>query len=350
MMFDILPKGTHAHSYIMAYTSIDDLKVDGGRSLKTAAGDEIDLVEAAKGWAAKLEAATQISTGNQGELAAFIAYARSYPSNFLALVDSYDTLRSGVPNYLAVALALNAAGYEPIGIRLDSGDLAYLSKESRAMFIATAEAFDLPAFGEHRIVASNDINEKTLESLNQQRHEIDIFGIGTNLVTCQGQPALGGVYKLCEIEEKPRIKLSQEVEKVTLPGRKEAYRLYNSQNEPVLDLLCRVGGETPEPGKRILCKHPFDEVKRCYMTPTKVELLHEMVWGPKTEGGDSTLIIDGLPGIEEVRKFAISGLEGLRSDHRRLLNPTPYKISVTSELHEHLHTLWQSNVPITDLS
>lgn len=349
MMFNILPKGTHAHSYIMAYSSIDDLKVDGGRSLKTSAGDEVDLVELTQEWAAKLTAATGIPAGNQGELAAFMAYARSYPSNFLALVDSYDTLKSGVPNFLAVALALYDAGYAPVGIRLDSGDLAYLSKESRAMFVRTAEAFDLPAFREYRIVASNDINEKTLESLNQQGHEIDIFGIGTNLVTCQGQPALGGVYKLCEIEELPRIKLSQEVDKVTLPGRKEAYRLYNSQNEPVLDLLCRVGGETPEPGKRILCKHPFDEVKRCYMTPTKVELLHHMVWGPSEEGGDSTLLVP-IPNIETVRGLAASELAVLRSDHRRLLNPTPYKISVTSELHEHLHTLWQSNVPITDIS
>jgi nicotinate phosphoribosyltransferase len=333
----------------MAYSGIDELKVDGGRSLKTVAGDEIDLVELTQEWAGKLTSSAGISAGNQGELAAFIAYARSYPSNFLALVDSYDTLKSGVPNYLAVALALHAAGYAPVGIRLDSGDLAYLSKECRAMFVRTAEVFDLPAFREHRIVASNDINEKTLESLNQQGHEIDIFGIGTNLVTCQGQPALGGVYKLCEIEERPRIKLSQEVEKVTLPGRKEAYRLYNSQNEPVLDLLCRVGGEIPAPGKRILCKHPFDEVKRCYMTPTRVELLHHMVWGPSEEGGDSSLRVP-LPTIQAVRDLAASELAVLRSDHRRLLNPTPYKISVTSELHEHLHTLWQSNVPITDLS
>lgn len=348
-MFNILPKGTHAHSYIMAYSGLDELKPDG-RSLQTAdGGEEIDLVAASLEWGVKLKAATGICPGNEGEFAAFIAYARSYPTNFLALVDSYDTLKSGVPNYLSVSLALHAAGYLPAGIRLDSGDLAYLSKESRAMFIRCAEAFDVPSFKEHRIVASNDINEKTLESLNQQHHQIDVFGIGTNLVTCQGQPALGGVYKLCEIEEKPRIKLSQEVEKVTLPGRKESYRLYNSMGEPALDLLCRVGGETPVAGQRILCKHPFDEVKRCYITPTKVELLHEMVWGPDEAGAPSTLRSE-LPSIDEVRRNAIAGLEGLRSDHRRLLNPTPYKISVTAELHEHLHTLWQSNVPITDLS
>ena len=224
------------------------------------------------------------------------------------------------------------------------------------MFIRCAEAFDVPSFKEHRIVASNDINEKTLESLNQQHHQIDVFGIGTNLVTCQGQPALGGVYKLCEIEEKPRIKLSQEVEKVTLPGRKQAFRLYNKANEPVIDLLCRVGGEVPVPGKRILCKHSFDEVKRCFITPTRVEPLHTMVWGPKSnaEGeavpdAPSELLVD-MPSIEQVRNEAMRELEMLRTDHRRLLNPTPYKVSVTAELHNHLHELWQTNVPIDDLS
>ena len=349
MMFGITPRGTHAHSYIMAHTGLDDLKEDGGRSLRTTAGEEIDLVQQALEWGAKLKEATGIVTGNQGELAAFIAYARSYPSNFLALADSYDTLKSGIPNYLAVSLALHAAGYEPVGVRLDSGDLAYLSREVRAMFVRAAEAFELPSFGKHRIVASNDINEKTLESLNQQGHEIDVFGIGTNLVTCQGQPALGGVYKLCEIQGKPRIKLSQEVEKVTLPGRKEAYRLYNRDGDPVLDLMCRVGGETPQEGRRILCKHPFDEVKRCYMTPSKVEKLHTLVWGPPEEGADSLLLKD-LPSIEQVRDTAMARLDTLRTDHRRLLNPTPYKVSVSTELHTHLHQLWQSNVPITDLS
>ena len=143
-----------------------------------------------------------------------------------------------------------------------------------------------------------------------------------------------GVYKLCEIEGLPRIKLSEHVEKVTLPGRKEAYRLFNKDGLPVIDLLCKFGGEVPVVGQRILCKHPFDEVKRCYITPSKVELLQKMVWGPKTEGAASTVLCD-VPSIADVRSFAAEQMDSLRPDHRRLLNPTPYKISVTAELHDH---------------
>lgn len=136
---------------------------------------------------------------NKGELAAFISYAIAFPSNFLALVDTYDVLKSGIPNFLAVALALNECSYQAGGIRLDSGDLAYLSLEVRANFTAVSLKYNLPYIKNLNIVASNDINEDTLISLEQQGHSIDSFGIGTHLVTCQKQPALGCVYKLVEV-------------------------------------------------------------------------------------------------------------------------------------------------------
>jgi nicotinate phosphoribosyltransferase len=151
-------------------------------------------------------------------------------------------VQSGIPNFICVALALSEIGYKvsftpwtfpawlsrkvfalmslvvprkPLGIRLDSGDLAYLSKEARAMFAAADKVFPFANLATNcRIVASNDINEAVLMSLNDQGHSIDTFGIGTNLVTCQAQPALGMVYKLVEINGKPRMKLSQEVTKV----------------------------------------------------------------------------------------------------------------------------------------
>ncbi len=142
------------------------------------------------------------------------SWGRAFPNGYLALVDTYDTLKSGVPNFLAVALALHRLGYRAVGVRLDSGDLAYLSKQTRKMFRSAGKRVGLDYFGQFSITASNDINEDTLVSLNQQGHEIDVFGIGTNLVTCQAQPALGCVYKLVEIHGMPRIKLSQEVSKV----------------------------------------------------------------------------------------------------------------------------------------
>ena len=137
---------------------------------------------------------------NKGELAAFISYAIAFPTNFLALVDTYDVLRSGVPNFLAVARALHECNYQAIGLRLDSGDLAYLSLEVRARFNETAKKFNIPYIKHFTIVASNDINEDTLISLEKQGHAIDSFGIGTHLVTCQKQPALGCVYKLVEVK------------------------------------------------------------------------------------------------------------------------------------------------------
>jgi nicotinate phosphoribosyltransferase len=136
---------------------------------------------------------------NKGELAAFISYAIAFPTGFLALVDTYDVLKSGVPNFLAVTLALHKCNYQAMGLRLDSGDLAYLSLEVRARFAETAEKFNIPYIKNLTIVASNDINEDILISLEKQEHAIDTFGIGTHLVTCQKQPALGCVYKLVEV-------------------------------------------------------------------------------------------------------------------------------------------------------
>jgi nicotinate phosphoribosyltransferase len=136
---------------------------------------------------------------NKGELAAFISYAIAFPTSFLALVDTYDVLKSGVPNFLSVARALHECNYQAIGLRLDSGDLAYLSLEVRARFTEAAKIFNIPYIKDFNIVASNDINEDILISLEKQKHAIDAFGIGTHLVTCQKQPALGCVYKLVEV-------------------------------------------------------------------------------------------------------------------------------------------------------
>jgi nicotinate phosphoribosyltransferase len=146
---------------------------------------------------------------NKGELAAFISYAIAFPSGFLALVDTYDVLKSGLPNFLAVARALHECNYQAVGLRLDSGDLAYLSLEVRQKFVTAAEHFNLSYMKDFNIVASNDINEDILISLEKQEHAIDTFGIGTHLVTCQKQPALGCVYKLVEVSifgNKKRVK------------------------------------------------------------------------------------------------------------------------------------------------
>ena len=154
---------------------------------------------------------------------------------------------------LCVARALVEHGHRPVGVRLDSGDLAYLSRETRALFVEYGARYGFAAsVGKALIVASNDINEKVLLALNDQGHEIDAFGIGTNLVTCQAQPALGMVFKLVEINGAPRIKLSNERVKMTIPGKKEVYRLRGKDGQALLDVMVRDGeANKPAPGRRI---------------------------------------------------------------------------------------------------
>ena len=151
MTFSILPKGAHHHAFIMAYSSIDDLsKADGGRDICTSAGEVVDIVDQSLAWAEKLQNRCGQPAGHQGELAAFCAFARSYPTNFLAQVDTYDALNSGLSNFLAVSLALHAAGYAPVGIAIGSGDLAYQSKEARRIFRKVADTFEVPSFRDLR--------------------------------------------------------------------------------------------------------------------------------------------------------------------------------------------------------
>lgn len=193
------------------------------------------------------------------ELEAFRAYARSFPENCLILVDTYDTLKSGVPNAITVFNELRQAGYEPKGIRLDSGDLAYLSKKARKML-------DAAGFEKAIICASGDLDEESIRSLRSQGAKIDSWGIGTKLITSADMPALGGVYKLAAVfengEEIPKIKLSDTTEKITNPGQKEIYRLYdNATGRAIADYIVR-SGETVDTSRPLELFHPVETWKR----------------------------------------------------------------------------------------
>lgn len=193
------------------------------------------------------------------ELEAFRAYARSFPDNCLILVDTYDTLKSGVPNAITVFNELRQAGYEPKGIRLDSGDLAYLSKKARKML-------DAAGFEKAIICASGDLDEESIRSLRSQGAKIDSWGIGTKLITSADMPALGGVYKLAAVfengEEIPKIKLSDTTEKITNPGQKEIYRLYdNATGRAIADYIVR-SGETVDTSRPLELFHPVETWKR----------------------------------------------------------------------------------------
>ncbi|XP_043264256.1 nicotinate phosphoribosyltransferase isoform X5 [Colletes gigas] len=341
-LYNIPVSGTHAHAYITSFTGFDDLQEKTLAHKET--GEVYDLLELAYKHRDSIAAdvGTLVSEASSGELAALISYAIAFPQRFVALVDTYD-VKSGLLNFCAVALALNDLGYKSIGIRIDSGDLAYLSNAARDIFERIAAKYNIPWFAKLMICASNDINEETILSLNEQSHKIDCFGIGTHLVTCQRQPALGCVFKMVEINGQPRIKLSQEVGKVTIPGKKDSFRLYGADGYALIDLLQKSTEEVPQVKQKVLCRHPFQESKRAYVIPTRVESLHKVYW-------KNGKLCQPLPTLHEIRNRVQESLKTLRNDHKRNFNPTPYKVAVSDDLYNFIHDLWLQNAPIGELS
>ena len=183
-LFDIPLKGTHAHAYVTSFTGAEDM---ANAEIKHKFEDYVEknFYDKCLEWRKQL--ATHLNIMNEahnGELAAFASYAVAFPKEFLALIDTYDVSRSGILNFAAVAMALNDLGYRALGVRIDSGDLAYLSNIAREAFESVSKQFSVEWFANLIIVASNDINEDTILSLNDQGHSIDVFGIGTHLGKC----------------------------------------------------------------------------------------------------------------------------------------------------------------------
>jgi nicotinate phosphoribosyltransferase len=314
-LLDLPIAGTHAHSFVQSYTSLELVETLTVKRLKKEEGNDDDMV-CLLPMALKYREETGWHDTNEGELAAFVGYACSFPNGFLCLIDTYDTLQSGLRNFVLVALALDDLGYKPKGIRLDSGDLSYFSLECEYVFHKMADRFDRSFFFDLDIVASNDINENILHSLNKQGHAITMFGIGTNLVTCQAQPALGCVYKLVEVDGTPRIKLSNDMEKVLIPGRKVAYRLFGEAGWPLLDLLVGVDeDDQPSEGKRTLCLHPFLEQKRVAVVPKRVVKLHSLVFD-----GKNGVVPGQMVSLGETRQFVIDQIKHSRPDLLRYVN------------------------------
>ncbi|KAF7272765.1 hypothetical protein GWI33_014474 [Rhynchophorus ferrugineus] len=342
-LFNIPVKGTHAHSYVTSFSDFSELTE---RELQPKNGGfPKNLLELAVHFRKRLVSifSVLLSEVNDGELAAFVSFALAFPENFMALVDTYDVKKSGLINFCATALALHELGYKAVGIRLDSGDLAYLSVVGRTYFKKVQEEYGIPYFSSLMIMASNDINEETILSLNEQGHCIDSFGIGTHLVTCQKQPALGCVYKMVELDGQLKIKLSQDVEKVTIPGKKDAYRLFGEAGFALIDILQKSEEDAPSINQKVLCRHPFQESKRAFVKPSKVTKLHVLCF-------DKGNICQPLKNLQEIRKNVEDSLKILRPDIKRNLNPTPYKVSVSDNLYNFLHTLWLQNAPIGELS
>jgi putative nicotinate phosphoribosyltransferase len=277
-MFGIPVKGTHAHSWVMSFPD---------------------------------------------EITAFREYARLYPEGCLLLVDTYDTLKSGVPNAIKVFDELKASGHKPLGIRLDSGDLAYLSREARKML-------DAAGYKDCLIFASGDIDEEILTSLRVQDAKIDVYGIGTKLITSYTNPSLGGVYKLAAIEQDgkmvPKIKLSDTHAKITNPGMKRVVRLYNKYGNAVADLITLIDDVIDE-SKPLTIYHPEQIWKRTTLENfTAKNLMVDIFKNGK--------LVYKMPTLAEIGEAADASLKEFYPEYLRTVNPQEYKVDLSDNLYE----------------
>ena len=248
------------------------------------------------------------------EYTAFRDFAASHPENAILLVDTYDTLKSGVPNAIKIGQEMEQRNQKLKGIRLDSGDLAYLSRKSREML-------DQAGLDYVKISVSNQLDEHLIKSLLDQDAPIDIFGVGTSLVTGRPDAALDGVYKLSYFRDKPRIKLSETISKVTLPHKKQVYRMLDHNGHFTgADVVTLAEEENPE---RMI--HPFDPLKHMNIGDLQKEPLLQKVM----EDGK---IIQEQKSIEEIASFSRERLKKLPQEYKRFFNPHIYKVGISEKL------------------
>ncbi|MDD4839385.1 MAG: nicotinate phosphoribosyltransferase [Clostridia bacterium] len=278
-MFDIAIKGTHAHSWVMSFPD---------------------------------------------ELTSFREYANTYPDNCMLLVDTYNTLKSGIPNAIKVFDELKAAGHKPVGIRLDSGDIAYLSKKARIML-------DEAGHSDVSICASGDIDEDILLALDTQEAKVDIYGIGTKLITSYINPSLGGVYKLSAIEENgvmvPKMKISNTAEKNTNPGEKKIVRLVDRESGMALaDLICLVEDKIDD-SKPLTIFDPHHTWKKTTLENFgAVELMQEVFKDGK--------LVYKLPTLSQIAKYSDANKSAFYPEYRRVINTQDYKVDLSDTLFE----------------
>ena len=291
------PKGTHAHSMVQAFMALG--------------GTELD---------------------------AFRKFAAVYPDECILLVDTIDVVGSGVPNAIEVFKELRASGHEPLGIRIDSGDLAYMTIQAAAMLNAEG-------FGEVSIVLSSDLDELVIWQILSQleteagRYGLEpsalvarvTFGVGTRLITSHGDPALGGVYKLVAIDDgdgnwEPAIKISENIEKMAIPGAKQVLRLYDRRGLATADIVA-MADEEPLASEQLELFHPHRELRRSLRRDevSAAESLLEVVFSDGRQQADE-------PDLETLRKRRRHDLDRLDPGVRRLVNPHIYHVSLTRAL------------------
>lgn len=282
-MFDVPVKGTHAHSWIMSFPD---------------------------------------------ELTAFRTYARMYPNACILLVDTYDTLKSGVPNAIKVFTEMKEAGI-PLtfyGIRLDSGDLAYLSKKAKKML-------DAAGFSDAVISASNDLDEHLIGSLKLQGAAINSWGVGTNMITSKDNPSFGGVYKLAAIQDQktgsfiPKIKVSENAEKITNPGNKTIQRIYEKDTGKIIaDLIC-LTDETFDTSDSLLLFDPIETWKKTNLEPNTYTIRELLI--PVFQNGKC---VYHSPKVMDIRAYCQQELDTLWEESKRLVNPHEVHVDLSRKL------------------
>lgn len=282
-MFDVPVKGTHAHSWIMSFPD---------------------------------------------ELTAFRTYARMYPNACILLVDTYDTLKSGVPNAIKVFTEMKEAGI-PLtfyGIRLDSGDLAYLSKKAKKML-------DAAGFSDAVISASNDLDEHLIGSLKLQGAAINSWGVGTNMITSKDNPSFGGVYKLAAIQDQktgsfiPKIKVSENAEKITNPGNKTIQRIYEKDTGKIIaDLIC-LTDETFDTNDSLLLFDPIETWKKTNLEPNTYTIRELLI--PVFQNGKC---VYHSPKVMDIRTYCQQELDTLWEESKRLVNPHEVHVDLSRKL------------------
>jgi nicotinate phosphoribosyltransferase len=291
------PKGTHAHSMVQAFMAM-----------------------------------------GEGELGAFRAYADIYPDDCLLLVDTIDTLESGVPNAIKVFEELRHKGHQPVGIRLDSGDLAYLS-------IQAARMLNQAGFEDVTIVLSNQLDELVIWQIMTQiqeeapRYGVDpdrlisrlVYGVGTRLITSEGQAALDGVYKLVAVQREdqwvPAIKISESPGKTINPGHKLVWRLYDRREKATADLVS-LDDEDPRTMDEITLRHPTQHTKYRTLTRNNLSDIEPLLVDVLKEGK----VVYDLPSIKDMREVRDADLARLDPGVKRLMNPHRYHVSLTRRL------------------
>ncbi|VAX19499.1 Nicotinate phosphoribosyltransferase [hydrothermal vent metagenome] len=262
-------------------------------------------------------------TAFDNELTAFRKFVEIFPQNSVLLIDTFDTLTSGAPNAITAGLEMKKRGERLAGVRLDSGDLMFLSVKVR-------EALDQAGLFETKIYCSNELDEGIIHDLKSQGARIDVYGVGTRLISAFGEPALSGVYKMAACEDgdgewKMKLKKSEGLTKATLPGFKQVWRMFNEDDEMMADLI-ELDGKEPDFSRGVTGTHPVVEgVSKFY---DGIRKTHALI-NPVMRSGRT--VID-LPPLSDVRARAREQLKLLHPTSRRLLNPHIYKVSVGPHL------------------